>query len=180
MCPFVRVPRVNVHGTQRLTRKACRIIDGALIYCRDKDPRPALRPRCTPMLVGCYRLPVCGPRLGHRIHYQRPTKCRYARVDKAAPADYTITSCRGGPNPRATSSAVNTQAFTRLVRGRCSRERISESFGETPVGLRFRYFRSFRAHRSSYRTLSLFFFHIWRSPLLHLVFAVRSQADRTP
>lgn len=47
-CPLVRVPRVNVHGTRRLTRKACRIIDVALIYRRDKDPRPRTAPVVPP------------------------------------------------------------------------------------------------------------------------------------
>lgn len=151
--------RVNVHGTRRLTRRARCIIDEALIYRRDKDPRPRYNPLRALMSVGCYRLPVCGPRLGHRIHYQRPTKCRYARVDKAAPADYTITSCR---ETESTRNLVDSK-HTKLLQGSFAatpfsrtRAHIGELRGN-PVGLRFRYFRSFRAHRPSYRTRFFFF-----------------------
>lgn len=94
----------------------------------------------------------------------RPTKCRYARVDKAAFADYAITSCRATESARNHVDGKHTsfyEARSRPPRS-LSRTYITELRGN-PVGLRFRYFRNFRAHHPRYRTFALFFFLPLRS-----------------
>lgn len=112
----------------------------------------------------------------HRIHYQRPTKCRYARVDKAAPADYTITPCRQTKSARNLVDSKHTSFYEARSRPPFSRTYIRELRGN-PVGLRFRYFRSFRAHHPSYRTL--FFLHFALSAPAP-GFRGAKPSDRTP
>jgi len=113
------------------------------------------------MFVGCYRSPVCGFRLGHRIHYPlRPTKCRYARVDKAAPADYTITSCRG------TKSASNlVDSKHKLLRPPFAvlANVYQRASGETPLDYVFDIFAAFAR---TVRVIERFFFTFCLLPLL--------------
>jgi len=153
-----------VRAAHVLRRKARCIIDGALIYRRDKD----LRARACNLRLADdrpsgdrYRLPVCGAARPAESPLTAAAECRYARVDKAAPADYTITPCRetepGGAQSRRGKHRAS--FYEAAVRHSLARTYISHGFGR-PAGLRyFRYFRSSaaRARARAVRVIGHFF-----------------------
>lgn len=124
-----------------LREKACCIIGGALIYRRDKDSRPRynpVAPRCPQDVIVC---PFAA--LDSDTESTANGRPNADMPEQIKPRPLITRLLRAGkPNPRATST-VNTQAFTRLVRGRRSRKRISESFGETPSDYVFDIFAAF-------------------------------------
>lgn len=103
------------------------------------------------MSVGCYRFGRL--RLGSNIEITRdqwPAKCRYARVDKAARPLITRLLRAGRPNPRNPVDSKHT-SFCEAARLRPTvlASGVYQSF-EKPVGLRFRYFRSYGARSRAF------------------------------
>jgi len=123
-------------------------------------------------------LPVCGAARSAESPLTAAAECRYARVDKAAPADYTITPCRETELDGMQSRRGKHRAsfYEAAARHSLARTCISHGFGKT-AGLRFRYFRSSRA-RASYRTFFCFslFFSFSPSPFFLFSFGCTSCA----
>lgn len=113
----------------------------------------------------------------HRIHYERPTKCRYARVDKAAPADYTITSCRGTKSARNLVDSKHTSFYEARSRPPFSRTYIRELRGN-PSDYVFDIFAAFARTVRVIERFFLFFLFAF-CPLLSRTWFSRCEAERS-